>query len=126
VVSDGSIAVTMTGVACLHTGPAAQDYLAFASAATEKNLVLGTPTDNYILLSIARGQTELYRALTARGGMPLLVDMALATEGNGMLAGIVRKIANGSRVQTVTTVKAEPQLDTMFVVPDDWKRELKQ
>lgn len=123
---DGSIALTLNGTACLAAMAAGvDDYMTFAKAAYEQNLVLGQASDNYILLGFARGQTELYRALTAKGGVPLIVDLVVAVDGKGMLAGIVRKAMAGSRLTTVSKIESTPVDDAVLVIPGGWKREAK-
>ena len=69
-----------------------------------------------------RGQTELYRAISAKG-VPHLVDMTIGIKGTGALAGMVRKIVSGARTSTVTNIAVAPLADTLFAVPDGWKRD---
>lgn len=127
VTKSGEIVLVMTGTACLAAaGIGVDDYRAFAAAAVERQLVIGQATDNAILLAIARGQTELYRALSRAGGLPLSVDLRTEVEGNGMLAGIVRKAATGTRIVTATSIDGSPLEDRLFAVPEGWKRELKK
>ena len=57
--------------------------------------------------------------------MPYLVDMTIGVDGQGMFAGMARKLISGSRTSTVTSVAAAPLADAMFAVPDGWKREKK-
>jgi hypothetical protein len=123
---NGSIVLTLTGAACLAAAATGvDDYLAFARQARERNLVLGPGTDNYILLALTRGETELYRALTQTGGIPLSVDYAIAVEGKGLLAGIVRKPLAGSRMTVAVKLDAAAIDDAMFIVPAGWKKETK-
>lgn len=120
------IVLTLSGTACLATAaPGVNDYSAFAKAAYDQNLVLGRATDNAILLAMIRGQTELYRALSQQGGIPLIVDLMTSVEGKGILAGMVRKPLAGTRVTTATKVEAATLDDALFVVPAGWKRESK-
>jgi hypothetical protein len=122
----GEIVLVLTGSACLAAeAPSAVDYMTFAKAATEQNLVLGQASDNYILLAITRGQTELYRALAMTSGVPLIVDLTVGVDGRGMLAGIVRKAASSSRVTTVAKIESAAIDDAKFAVPAAWKREKK-
>lgn len=127
VVKSGSIVVTLDGTACLAAAATGvDDYLAFARQARERNLVLGPGTDNYIILALTRAETELYRALTQTGGMPLMVDYEIAVDGKGMLAGIVRKPLAGSRVTAAAKLDAAAIDDALFAVPAGWKREAKK
>ena len=124
--SDGKTGMTLTGTACLAgSAPGADDYRAFAQAADERELVIGYVSDNMILLAITRGQTELYRALSAKPGVPYLIDMTIGADGQGMFAGSVRKLISGSRTSTVTSVATDPLAATLFAVPDGWKRDKK-
>ena len=126
VTKDGSIAMTLTGAACIaHAAAGADDYRTFTQAASARDLVIGYASDNRLLLALTRGQTELYRALSAIPGIPYLVDITIATDGKGMLAGLVRKTTSGSRTSTVTRVAEGPLDDAMFAIPGDWKREHK-
>jgi hypothetical protein len=123
---DESIAFMLTGSACVAAdAPGAGDYLAFARAAIDRQLLLGPASDNRLVLALVRAQTELYRALADAGGIPFVVDMNMAVDGKGMLAGMVRKLLSGSRTSTVTAVSAGPLDEAMFVVPAGWKRENK-
>jgi hypothetical protein len=123
---DGEPALTLTGAACIAaTAPGADDYRTFARAAGERDLVIGYVSDNLILLAVTRGQTELYRALSAMPGVPYLVDMTIGIDGQGMLAGMLRKTVSGTSTATVTSVASAPLADALFAVPDDWKRERK-
>jgi hypothetical protein len=122
---DGETAMTLAGTACLSSAAGADEYRTFAQAAAERELVIGYASDNPILLAVTRGQTELYRALTGKPGVPYLVDMTIGIDGKGMLAGMLRKSAAGTRTATVTRVAVDPLADAMFAVPDDWKREKK-
>jgi hypothetical protein len=125
--SSGEIALTLDGAACLaRQGAGVEDYQVFARAASERNVVIGQATDNYLLLALARAQTELYRALTALGGIPLMIELTSGVDGKGVLAGIARKPLEGARVTTVMRLDGAPQPDAMFAVPADWKRELKK
>ena len=125
-VKSGAIVFTMNGTACLAAlAPGVEDYMAFAKTASEQNVVLGQATDNFILLGFTRGQTELYRALTAKGGVPLIVNLEADVEGTGLLAGIVRKPLAGTRVAIVSKIESTPVDEAMFVVPGGWKREAK-
>lgn len=123
---DGDLAFMLTGSACIaNDAPGANDYAAFARAAIERQVVLGPASDNRIVLALARGQTELYRALADVGGIPYRVDMKMDVDGRGMLASMVRRLVSGSRTSTVTTVTAAPLDDSTFAVPAGWKRERK-
>lgn len=123
---DESLAFLLTGSACVAAdAPGAGDYLAFARAAIDRQLLLGPASDNRLLLALVRAQTELYRALAEIGGIPYAVEMNMDVDGKGMLAGMVRKLLKGSRTSTVTAVSAAPLDETMFVVPAGWKRENK-
>jgi len=127
VTRDGSIVLALTGTACLAPDVAgAGDYMTFAKQASAQNLVLGQATDNYILLALSRGETELYRALTQTGGVPLRIDYEIGVDGKGILAGIVRKPLAGSRLTTAAKLDAAEIDDAMFAVPAGWKRELKK
>jgi len=121
-----SLVLTMTGTVWLASDvPGAQDYDAFASAAIERQIVLGPASDNKILLAVTRAQTELYRALGGLHAVPYLVETATNVEGKGMLAGMVRKIVSGTQRTEVTRVSIEPLADDLFVVPAGWKSEKK-
>jgi hypothetical protein len=124
---NGSIVLTLTGTACLAaSATGVDDYMAFAKQAHERNLVLGPGTDNYIILALTRAETELYRALTQTVGIPLILDYAIEVEGKGMLAGIVRKPLEGSRVTVAAKLDAAAIDEAMFAVPAGWKREAKK
>lgn len=123
--SEGLV-LTMTGTVWLASDvPGAPDYDAFASAAIERQIVLGPASDNKILLAITRAQTELYRALGGLHAVPYLVETATNVDGKGMLAGMVRKIVSGTQRTEVTRVSIEPLADDLFVVPAGWKSEKK-
>lgn len=123
---NGSIVLTLNGTACLAaTATGVDDYMAFARQASERNLVLGPGTDNYIILALTRGETELYRALTQTGGIPLSVDYEITVDGKGMLAAMVRKPLAGSRVTIAAKLDTAAIDDAMFAVPAGWKREKK-
>jgi hypothetical protein len=126
VTRNGDIAVTLTGTACLaESAPGADDYHAFARTAVERELAIGYVSDNAILLAGTRAQTELYRALSGKTGVPYLIDMKIDVEGHGMAAGIVRKGLAGTRTSTVTSVATAPLAEALFSVPGGWKREKK-
>jgi hypothetical protein len=120
-ISGKSVFVTMNGTACLAAADtsAIADYRGFAKAAIEQNLVLGQATDNVILLAVARGQTELYRAIAAKG-IPLMTNLTVAVEGTGLLAGIVRKAVSAQRVTTMTKLESSPRDASLFAVPPGW------
>jgi hypothetical protein len=125
-IDNGSIVLNLDGTACLSGETDAVDYMPFARAAYDQNLVLGTASDNVALLALARGQTELYRALTEKGGVPLAVDLTTTVQGKGILAGLLRKVLSGSRVTTASRVDSAPVGEALFAVPAGWKRELKK
>jgi hypothetical protein len=123
---DGNLALMMTGAAWVAKEvPGAADYAIFAKAAIDRQVVLGPPSNNKILLAITRAQTELYRALGELGGIPYVINMTLGTEGHGILAGMVNKVVSGTRTSTVTKVVFAPLSDGLFVIPDGWKHEKK-
>jgi hypothetical protein len=123
---DGELALLMTGSAWIAaSAPGADDYAAFARAAVDRDLVLGPASDNRILLAVARGQTELYRALAGVRGIPFLIDTKSDVDGHGVLAGMVAKVVRGSRTTTVTSVSVAPLADTLFSIPDGWTRDRK-
>ena len=128
--SSGDLALTLKGTACLSAAATGvDDYMTFATAAHAQNVVFGLASDNYILLALARAQTELFRALTEKSGMPLFLDLTFAVDGKGMLAGIVRKAVTSairSRAITVSKIDTSPVEDARFSVPTGWKREQKQ
>ena len=127
ITKSGEIALLLSGIACLASAdPRAADYATFAKAAYDQDLVLGRATDNAILLALVRGQTELYRALTQQGGIPLSVDLTTTVEGRGVLAGMVRKPLAGSRITTASKIEAATLDDALFAVPAGWKRELQK
>ena len=123
---DGKTILTMNGSVCLAQDAAGADaYQSFAQAAYEQQLVMGYASDNVILLAITRAQTELYRALAGKRGIPLHLDMTIGVEGTGMIASVVRKAAAGTRASTVTRIEDAPLDDGRFAIPSDWKRETK-
>ena len=125
--SNGAIMLTLEGYACLaQSATGVEDYQTFARLAHEQQLVLGPASDNYLLLAVARAQTELYRALTMSGGLPLIVDMTFDVEGRGIAASIARKVLSASRTSASAKFDAAPLADTLFTVPADWKREAKK
>jgi len=127
ITSKREVALMLDGTACVaRAGPGVDDYHVFAEAGRERNLVIGPATGNFLVMALVRGQTELFRALTANGGMPLTIDLTFDVDGKGVYASLVRKIANGGRLTTVTRLDAAPRDDAIFVVPAGWKRELKQ
>ena len=126
ITKSGSLVLTMTGSAWLASDvPGAADYDRFATAAIERQIVLGPASDNKILLAITRAQTELHRALGGLHAVPYLVETATTVEGKGMLAGLIRKIVSGTQRTDVTRVSIEPLADDLFVVPAGWKSEKK-
>ena len=123
----GEIAMILTGAACLAAeAPGMADYLTFAKAAADQNLVLGQASDNLILLGFTRGQTELYRVMSMQGGVPLIVDLTITVDGKGVLAGMVRRLVAGSRMTTATRLDTADTASALYAVPAGWKRELKQ
>jgi len=124
--TDGKTALTMNGAACLAPDAAGvAAYQSFTQEAYERQLVVGYVSDNLLLLALTRGQTELYRALVTRRGIPLRVDMTIGVDGTGMVAGIVRRALTGTRVSTVTTIDVLPLEEALFAIPADWKGDKK-
>jgi hypothetical protein len=122
-VSDGSIALRLTGTAWIAThADGRSDYEAFAKAAREKDIVLGSSSNNRILLARTRAQTELYRGLSAAGGIPYAVEMKYTVEGQGLLSRIVRKPLEGDQTVGVISVTTDSIAQALFTTPDGWKR----
>jgi hypothetical protein len=120
-------AMTMSGSAWLaKSAPGTADYDAFATAAIERQLVVGYISGNRILLAIARGRTELYRALAALNGIPSSIDMKIRFEGKGMLTALLNKAASGEHASVVTRISVDPMADTLFSIPEGWKRQDKK
>jgi hypothetical protein len=125
-VSDDSIALMLTGSAWIATRADGNgDYESFARAAREHDVVLGSSSTNRLVVARTRAQTELYRALSAAGGIPYALDMKYEVEGRGALAGIVRKALEGQQALAVSRVTTDSIAPTVFTVPDGWKRERK-
>jgi hypothetical protein len=120
---DGSMALVLTGKACIASGSGGEvDYRTFADAARDHDLVLGPASSNKILLARTRAQTELYRLIADAGGIPYGIDMTFSVDGRGVLSSMVRKILAGMQVLAVTTVDTAPIPPATFMVPDGWKR----
>lgn len=118
--------VVLSGTACVAAAaPGTDEYVAFATAAVARDLVIGYASSNKFALAVTRGRTELHRALATVRGIPLQIDMTSKAEGSGLFNRMLNKLVAGTAVSTVTSVTTTPLEDARFAVPDGWKRQQK-
>lgn len=117
------LVMTLAGTVCLATGvPGLADYQAFYRASADSGFIFGDPRATKSPAGAA--QAKAYAALTrkmAEAGMALESNVNISAGGNGPMAGIMAKLANGNIVTTVTGIEAGDLPAASFEIPADYK-----
>lgn len=113
--------VTIAGpVFVSKDAPGAADYAAYFATMAERGLFMGDPRAAKAQAGNARGMAQAYK-LMADAGLPLQSEFAVAIEGEGMMAAMMRKMGNTTISSTVTAVTAGDLSDDLFTVPAGYK-----
>jgi hypothetical protein len=113
------IRMVVEGSYCLvKNGPGQADFTAFYRASAEKGFLLD-PGQAKAQPAAAKAMSEAYRQL-AELGVPFAMEHTIRIEGDGPMAGMMKKIGNtyGTEVSSVSTA---PIPDSMFEIPADYK-----
>jgi hypothetical protein len=116
-----ALTLVMAGPAWIaKNAPGKADYTAFFHAAAEKGFILSDPKAAKVQPGQAKGVAALYRAM-AQAGVAYAIDYEMRFEGEGMMVGMMNKMAAGSFGSIVTAVSTDPIPDETFAVPAGYR-----
>ena len=101
-------------------GPGTAEYLAFYKNSAEKGF-FSDPRVAAAQPGMAKAMGEMYRQLTATGGIPYEMEMNVKMSGEGPMAAALEKMGNVSVVTTVTSIETGTLAADMFTAPAGYK-----
>jgi hypothetical protein len=120
-VPDQPITIVMSGPAWISKDvPGQADVATFYRAAAEKGFIFGDPRAAKAQPGQAKGMAAMYRAM-ADAGMPCGSEIEMKFEGQGMMAGMMNRMAGMTMSNTVTAVSTDALPDDTFTVPAGYK-----
>lgn len=95
------------------TGPAAEEYAAFARTALDANLL------NQIMGSMpaSGGLDKLMEAAASIQGLPYLTEITMVFQGTGPLVDVMNQMGPMKMVQKIASVSTDAVPDDVFTVP---------
>jgi len=114
--------VSLTGPTWIVKGaPGTQEYLGFYKNAVEKGWFFSDPRQAKAQPGQAKAMAEMYRQMTATGGIPYEQEMTVKMSGDGPMAGMFAKMGNITMVTTVNSVETTTLAADLFAVPAGYK-----
>ena len=114
--------VTVQGpVWIVKNSPGTADYDRFYKAAIDKGWILSDPRAAKAQPGQAKAMAEMYKAISASGGIAYETDMQVKVSGEGPMAAILGRMGNISVSTAVVTVETGAISDNIFAPPADYK-----
>jgi hypothetical protein len=114
--------VTVQGpVWIVKNSPGTADYDRFYHAAIEKGWIFSDPRAAKAQPGQAKAMAEMYKAISASGGIAYETDMEVKVSGEGPMAALLGRMGNMSISTAVVTVETGALSDNLFAPPADYK-----
>ena len=101
--------------------PGTAEYINFYKGAAEKGWIFSDPRGAKGNPGQAKAMAEMYKQMTAAGGIPYEQEMSFKMTGDGPMAGMMAKMGNMSMTTTVTSVETGTLAADLFAVPAGYK-----
>jgi hypothetical protein len=102
------------------------DYDHFYKTAVEKGWIFSDPRAAKAQPGQAKAMAEVYKQISASGGVAYETDMQVKISGEGPMSALMGKLGNTSISTLVTDVQTGPLSDDLFAPPPDYKLNLKK
>lgn len=115
------VTVVLTGPMWIVKGaPGTAEYIAFYKGAVEKGWIFSDPRAAQGSPGQARAMAEMYKQLSATGGVPYETEMNIKMAGEGPMAAAMAKMGM-TMTNTVQSVETGTIAAGMFAPPADYK-----
>ena len=101
--------------------PGTAEYLNFYKGAVEKGWIFSDPRGAKGNPGMAKVQAEMYKQLSATGGIPYEQETNIKMAGDGPMAGMLAKMGGISMTQTVESVDTGTLAADLFAPPAGYK-----
>ena len=101
--------------------PGTSDFMNFYKTAVEKGWIFSDPRGAKGNPGQAKAMAEMYKQMTAAGGIPYEQEMSFKMTGDGPMAGMLAKMGGMTMTTTVTSVETTPLAADLFAVPAGYK-----
>lgn len=119
---DMVMTVTVQGpVWIVKNSPGAVDYDRFYQAAIQKGWIFTNPQVAKAQPGQAKAMAELYKEISASGGLAYETDMQIKMSGEGPMAALLSRMGNTAVSTAITTVETGALSDDLFAPPADYK-----
>jgi len=118
---DMTMTVTVQGpVWIVKNSPGTADYARFYQAAIQKGWIFTNPRAAKAQPGQARAMAELYKQVSAIGGIAYETDMQVKLSGEGPMAALLSRMGNIAVSSTVVSVETGALSDDLFAPPADY------
>jgi hypothetical protein len=117
-----TMTVTVQGpVWIVKNSPGTADYARFYQAAIQKGWIFTNPRAAKAQPGQAKAMAELYKQVSASGGIAYETDMQIKLSGEGPMAALLSRMGNIAVSSTVVSVESGALSDDLFAPPADYK-----
>jgi hypothetical protein len=114
--------VLLTGPMWIVKGaPGTAEYIAFYKGAVEKGWIFSDPRAAKGSPGQARAMAEMYKQLSATGGVPYETEMNIKMTGNDQMAAMMAKMGGMTMTSTVQSIETGTIPADMFAPPAGYK-----
>jgi hypothetical protein len=114
--------VLLTGPMWIVKGaPGTAEYIAFYKGAVEKGWIFSDPRAAKGSPGQARAMAEMYKQLSATGGVPYETEMNIKMTGNDQMAAMMAKMGGMTMISTVQSIETGTIPADMFAPPAGYK-----
>lgn len=114
--------VLLTGPMWIVKGaPGTAEYIAFYKGAVEKGWIFSDPRAAKGSPGQAKAMAEMYKQLSATGGVPYETEMNIKMTGDGQMAAMMAKMGGMTMTSTVQSIETAAVPAAMFAPPADYK-----
>jgi hypothetical protein len=114
--------VTVQGpVWIVKNSPGTADYDRFYKAAIEKGWIFSDPRAAKAQPGQAKAMAQMYKEISASGGIAYETDMQVKVSGEGPMASLLGRMGNMSVSTAVVTVETGALSNDLFAPPADYK-----
>ncbi len=114
--------VLLTGPMWIVKGaPGTAEYIAFYKGAVEKGWIFSDPRAAKGSPGQAKAMAEMYKQLSATGGVPYETEMNIKMTGDGQMAGMMAKMGGMTMTSTVLSIETGAIAADLFAPPAGYK-----
>jgi hypothetical protein len=114
--------VLLTGPMWIVKGaPGTAEYIAFYKGAVEKGWIFSDPRAAKGSPGQAKAMAEMYKQLSATGGVPYETEMNIKMTGDGQMAAMMAKMGGMTMTSAVQSIETTAVPAAMFAPPADYK-----